>query len=227
MPVWWFSHCQSEKFSLSPLSRWPANRPAIRSLEIGRHLQDEFSVTVFSPIPSAEQPASGNLNIVTGGGRNRLYNLSEQANVLFIQANVLKAFPALTRSGKYLAVDLYDPYLLSLLEQYNDDPVTADSSFRFMHQVLERHMLAADFAVCASERQRDYWLGRYCALGRLAPSLYKFDRSLRKLIDVVPFGVQETPPVKRRAASKEWFRASTETISCCSGAAASGTGSIR
>jgi glycosyltransferase involved in cell wall biosynthesis len=80
------------------------------------------------------------------------------------------------------------------LEQYESDPATASSSFRLMHQVLEKHMLAADFSVCASERQRDYWLGRFCALGRVSPDVYKMDRSLRKLIDVVPFGVQDQPP---------------------------------
>ena len=180
--------------------------PAIRSLEIGRQLAKDFSVTVFSPIqaPNANllQGSDSTLEIATGGGKNRLYLLSEQSDILFIQANVLKAFPALARSGKYLVVDLYDPYLFSLLEQYTDDPATADSSFRFMHQILEKHMLACDFAVCASERQRDYWLGRYCALGRLSPSLYNLDPSLRKLIDVVPFGVQDSRPVQKHHGIK-------------------------
>jgi glycosyltransferase involved in cell wall biosynthesis len=181
--------------------------PAIRSLELGRQLANEFSVTVFSPQVTTEnsQPlveANDQLKIVCGGGRNRLYSLTEQADILFIQANVLKAFPTLTRSGKYLVVDLYDPYLFSLFEQYAEDEATASSSYRLMHQVLEKHMVAADFSVCASERQRDYWLGRYCALGKITPQIYKLDRSLRNLIDVVPFGVQDKPPVQSRNAIK-------------------------
>ena len=95
----------------------------------------------------------------------------------------------LTTLEKFLIVDLYDPILFSLLVQFQDEPTTASASYRLMHQVLERHMLAADFCVCASERQRDYYLGRFCALGRIDPQMYKFDSSLRKLIDVAPFGV--------------------------------------
>jgi glycosyltransferase involved in cell wall biosynthesis len=103
---------------------------------------------------------------------------------------------------KPLVVDLYDPYLFSLLAQYSDDEATASSSYRLMHQVLEKHMLAADFSICASEKQRDYWLGRFCSLGRLSPKICKFDPTLRKLIDVVPFGLPSAPPVHQKGVIK-------------------------
>ena len=67
-----------------------------------------------------------------------------------------------------------------------------------MHQVLEKHMLAADFSICASEKQRDYWLGRFCSLGRLSPKICKLDPTLRNLIDVVPFGLPADPPVHKK-----------------------------
>ena len=171
--------------------------PAIRCLELGRQLQDEFIVTLFSPHGSRDehQPhCDGNIRIVTGKGHSELLELASEHDILFIQANVLKAYPALSSLGKYMVVDLYDPYLLSLLVQYQDKPESASASFRLMHKVLERHMLAADFCVCASERQRDYWLGRFCALGRINPDLHRVDPSLRKLIDVVPFGLPDEPP---------------------------------
>jgi glycosyltransferase involved in cell wall biosynthesis len=187
--------------TLEPVAEKMAG-PAIRSLEIGRQLASEFGVTVYTPAKSknkdslAQTSEKSAVTIVAGAGRNELYALAESSDVLFIQANVLKQFPALAKSGKYLAVDLYDPYLFSLLEQYEDDPITASSSFRLMHQVLEKHMLTADFSVCASERQRDYWLGRFCAVGRINPELYRIDASLRKLIDVVPYGVPDAEPVR-------------------------------
>ena len=96
---------------------------------------------------------------------------------------------------KFLVVDLYDPFLFNIHIQYADQPAAiASASFRLMHKILEKHMLAADFTICASERQRDYWLGRFCAMGRINPALHNFDPSLRKLIDVVPFGLPETAP---------------------------------
>ena len=54
--------------------------------------------------------------------------------------------------------------------------------------------LRGDFLVCASEKQRDFWLGHLAALGRLNPVSYDDDRTLRSLIDVVPFGIPAEPP---------------------------------
>lgn len=184
--------------TLEPISKQMAG-PAIRCLEIGRQLSDEFEVTVFSPCPTdfnAEELNLPGLRVVTGLGKGKLYSLAKENEILFIQANVLKPYPKLADLGKYLVVDLYDPYLLSVLAQYKEDSSTGSTSYRLMHQVLEKHMLKADFAICASERQRDYWIGRYCALGRLTPETYKFDPSFRKLIGVVPFGLPGVKAVR-------------------------------
>jgi len=180
--------------------------PAIRAVELGKAIATEFSTTVFSPVEvhnsePYQQPPLENFQVIAGGGRKRLAELVEGVNTIFLQANVLKPFPFLAEINKYLIVDLYDPYLFSVLVQYKDDDVQASSSYRLMHQILEKHMLAADLAVCASERQRDYWLGRYCALGRISPAVYKFDPSLRKLIDVVPFGLPEQKAERKDGGS--------------------------
>jgi glycosyltransferase involved in cell wall biosynthesis len=187
--------------TLEPISKKMAG-PAIRAVELGKVLCGEFDVTVFSPVdiedgltlPTDENWQ--NFRIVTGGGRKKLTELAEAADTIFLQANVLKPFPFLAEMNRYLIVDLYDPYLFAVLVQYKDDAVQADASYRLMHQVLEKHMLAADLTLCASERQRDYWIGRFCALGRINPAMYRFDPSLRKLIDVAPFGLPTIAPQK-------------------------------
>ena len=168
-------------------------------IELARQLDDEFEVTVFSPYGGEHEfqlTESDKFHVIVGASRGELMEIAQAADVIFIQANVLKQYPRLARMEKFLIVDLYDPYLFSLLVQYQDDPVTASSSYRLMHQVLEKHMLTADFFVCASERQRDYWIGRFCALGRVDPAMYKFDPSLRKLIDVAAFGLSDQMPEK-------------------------------
>ena len=43
--------------------------------------------------------------------------------------------------------------------------------------------------LCASEKQRDLWLGAMMAERLIAPDVYDRDPSLRSLLDVVPFGV--------------------------------------
>jgi glycosyltransferase involved in cell wall biosynthesis len=47
--------------------------------------------------------------------------------------------------------------------------------------------------ICASEKQRDLWLGQLSSQGRLNSATYRSDPSLRNLIDVVPFGVDAAP----------------------------------
>jgi glycosyltransferase involved in cell wall biosynthesis len=52
-----------------------------------------------------------------------------------------------------------------------------------------------DFYICASERQRDFWLGMLAALNRVNPYSYNQDHKMRKLIDVVPFGLSSRSPM--------------------------------
>jgi glycosyltransferase involved in cell wall biosynthesis len=59
-----------------------------------------------------------------------------------------------------------------------------------------------DFFVCASERQRDYWLGMLSGRGRLDRAAYAADPTLRGLIDVVPYGCPEEPPPADRPVLK-------------------------
>jgi glycosyltransferase involved in cell wall biosynthesis len=67
-----------------------------------------------------------------------------------------------------------------------------------IHLLLKR----GDFFICASEKQRDLWLGALTALGRLTPAIYKNDKMAKTLIDVVPFGIPQTSPVKKREVIK-------------------------
>jgi hypothetical protein len=50
-----------------------------------------------------------------------------------------------------------------------------------------------DFFLCASERQRDFWLGALTTLGRVNHDTYD-GGTLKRLIDIVPFGLPATPP---------------------------------
>ena len=62
--------------------------------------------------------------------------------------------------------------------------------------------------MCASETQRDLWLGAMLALRLIGPGLYDRDPTLRTVIDLVPFGVPEQPPqaCRRPAARADAIR---------------------
>lgn len=174
--------------------------PAIRAFEIAKALAAVGPVTLASTAIAVKTHPGIDIVDVSGGG---LRPLVAKADVVIVQGHVLQTHPWIIGSGATLVVDIYDPMHLEDLEQSRALPMET----RLAHSagaagVLNHQILVGDFFVCASERQRDFWLGNLGALGRLNPLTYDADPSLRSLIDVVPFGVQDEPPTQRRHAIK-------------------------
>ncbi|MFN8567273.1 MAG: hypothetical protein U0Z44_07075 [Kouleothrix sp.] len=66
--------------------------------------------------------------------------------------------------------------------------------------MLALQLAAGDFFVCATERQRDLYLGALMLAGRLTPALADADPLARDLIDVAPFGLDPNPPQRQAPA---------------------------
>ena len=60
----------------------------------------------------------------------------------------------------------------------------------------------ADYISCSDERQRDLWVGALSIAGLIPPETYDRDTTLRRLIDVVPYGVQPGRPKEGRHVLK-------------------------
>jgi glycosyltransferase involved in cell wall biosynthesis len=67
---------------------------------------------------------------------------------------------------------------------------------------LNTQLRRGDFFLCASAKQRDFWLGQLAGVGRINPLTYDEDESLSSLISIVPFGVPDHPPEHSRAVLK-------------------------
>ena len=73
--------------TLEPVAEKMAG-PAIRSLEIGRQLASDFAVTLYTPAQQSGKDATAasggksSVNIVGGAGRNQLYALAEEHDVV-------------------------------------------------------------------------------------------------------------------------------------------------
>src|SRR6266568_2533308 len=118
------------------------------------------------------------------------------AEVVLLQGYISYRAPWLIRSDKLLIVDLYDPLHLEQLEQLGDRPAPQRQAMLDLTvRVLNEQLVRGDFFLCASEEQRHLWLGHLGALGRLNPSTYERDPTMRSLIDVCPFGLSVEPPV--------------------------------
>lgn len=117
------------------------------------------------------------------------------ADIVILQGHVLEQVPVLKTSAKIVVCDIYDPMHLEQLEQGKD---LTDSKrahvVEVVTEVLSNQLLRGDFFLCASDRQRHFWLGHLGAIGRLSPTLYDSDPSVRSLLAIAPFGLSAKPP---------------------------------
>ncbi len=99
-----------------------------------------------------------------------------------------------------LIFDLYDPGPLEALENFAEaTPLRrwAWNTLALDHTLGALHL--GNRFLCASERQRDLWLGTMLGRRLITPGAYGRDPTLRSVIDVVPFGVSEQPPAASAA----------------------------
>jgi hypothetical protein len=138
---------------------------------------------------------------VESADRPRFEELERWCDVAIVQGYLLHNVPELRGSKKVMLFDLYDPLHLEALELTRGD-AEPERSVNVVNTVrtLEEQLFRGDFFICASDKQRDLWLGFLAALGRVNPKTYADDPTLRRLIDVVPFGLPDEPPRHTRPA---------------------------
>lgn len=169
--------------------------PAIRAVQLAGALADAgHDVRLASTTGAAIDDLRFRVERVDD---ESILSLSEWSDILVFQGWVLSGRPRLAREDKLLVADIYDPLHLETLEQARDDgEINRRLAVRNAVGVLNEQLLRADFFLCASEKQRDLWLGQLAAVGRVNPATYDQDGSLRALLDVVPFGVGDEEPVR-------------------------------
>jgi glycosyltransferase involved in cell wall biosynthesis len=117
------------------------------------------------------------------------------AQVIVFQGHGLSQFATLRRTDRFLVADAYDPMHLEMLEQGRELPrATWDLRVTQARDALNEQLRRADFVLCASERQRLFFLGHLASLGRISPATYAEDGDLRRLLDLAPFGLDPEPP---------------------------------
>lgn len=171
--------------------------PAIRYLELARVLSAEFEVRLAHTGASGVSVYGTPLLTFRYGQYEDLALAAGWADAIVVSGYLLHSFPQLATCGKPLVVDIYDVFLFENLEHHRSLPLV-DQSRAIAGDLgaISTMLGAGDFFICATERQRDFWLGMLAANGRVNPWTYAGDRSLRSLVDIVPFGIQSRPPQK-------------------------------
>ncbi len=174
--------------------------PAIRAWQIAAALSSEHEVRLVSTTIADLSDQRFSIEAVDDAG---LEELERWCDVFVFQGWLIHARPFLLSSTKVIVADLYDPLHLEQLEQGRDEGRRGRrQAVRSATAVLNEQLIRGDFFLCASERQRDFWLGQMAAVGRVNPRTYDEDKTLRSLLAVVPFGVPDQAPVRTGAAMR-------------------------
>jgi GT2 family glycosyltransferase/glycosyltransferase involved in cell wall biosynthesis len=171
--------------------------PAIRAWQISKALATEHEVVLVTtnewhgivhPDFEVRKVDDAELN-----------KLVAQADVVIFQGFLMRQHPSLRTTNTVIVADIYDPFHLEQLEQARDHGAAVRRIVvREATDVLNEQLQRGDLFLCASTKQRDFWLGQLAAVGRLNPVTYDVDESMDELVKVVPFGVSDEEPVRTR-----------------------------
>jgi len=172
--------------------------PAIRAWQMAQALAREHDVrlvtTVRCDLTHDDFP-------VHHADKAELKRQVRWAEIVIFQGHVLVDNPWMGKGDTILVADIYDPIHLEVLEQARDlGPTARRYAVRDTVDVMNGQLLRGDFFLCASEKQRDFWLGQLAGIGRINPATYDDHENLLDLIDIVPFGIAEAAPVPTQPA---------------------------
>lgn len=171
--------------------------PGIRYYHLARVLSEDFETRLAVPSEIPPDVPTEDFCIVQYQRRDwdSIAHLLQSAETIILPSDIASDFPKLADSNAYLVIDGYDPLLAEWLA-LNQDKTPGDEMVRWRSRMKElaQQYLIGDYYICASERQRDWWLGLLEAHGRINPYTFADDPSLRNLIDVVPYGLPASVP---------------------------------
>jgi len=164
--------------------------PAIRAYELARALAADARVTLAAPAPSALGDERFELLEAGLADYDALVAAVREHDVVVAQLLPPRLLARIWREPARLVVDLYNPTVVEAIEATRGKPAASRARLnRIVGRAAAAHLAAADLTLCASERQRDLWLGVLAGRELLEPDA--LDR-----FAVVPFGVRTEPPAR-------------------------------
>jgi glycosyltransferase involved in cell wall biosynthesis len=174
--------------------------PAIRVVELARVLAQHCDVTVAAPSPSDPGLVPGRLLEAGFADFEVLLAALREHDVVVAQQFPPQLLRYAARLPIRYVADLYNPLMIEVLEAAGGDG--GDSSARRAWRSMLGQCAVADLVLCASEKQRDLWLGGMALAGLIEPARYRADPTFRAFVDVVPFGLPSEPPRRDRPVLK-------------------------
>lgn len=176
---------------------------AIRPWEFARVLSEEHQVVLLAPAVSEVGSQPFEILALSNPKAKRHFH---DADLLIAQR---LTFPLALLSSYHrlnVIIDAYVPGPLELLEHFKalSPRIREKKNFSEVSN-LTLSFKMADGMICASEKQRDLWIGFLMGQKSITPEFYDRDAAFRQFLDVVPFGLPEEKPRKRGKGLRERF----------------------
>jgi GT2 family glycosyltransferase/glycosyltransferase involved in cell wall biosynthesis len=171
--------------------------PAIRAWEMARALSSVADVRLLSTTHAhlKTQPPFDVLQVKEADVKAHV----DWCDVIVFQGFLLAVCPWIVDTEKILVADLYDPFHLEHLEETRgQSALDRAAGVTDATAVVNVQMRRADFMLCASGKQKDFWSGQLASLGRAPVTACGRSADLDEVMAVVPFGLGDEAPVQRR-----------------------------
>lgn len=180
--------------------------PAIRCVEIAKILARRAKVILSSPKISVEN--SFPIEIICSDV-DQFEAVALSMDIIIFQGDALNRFPFLKKFRGVLISDLYCP--ISLEYHQVSDGLSIDvrsATIKYLSDSLFEQLVYADHFLCASEKQKEFWLGALTLAGRINAHRWPVasHADLSDLISILPFGLDSTVPVLERKALRSRFK---------------------
>ncbi len=174
--------------------------PGIRYHRLSMELAKRFDVTLVAPGDGVAGAPYTFRAPASAGSAGDL-----DVDVVVAQNLPLGLARKFRRRGVRVIYDLYAPALVEAAAKLaGESESNRQRGVRYEEVVATTRvaLLLGDAFICASERQRDHWLGALAGLGRVTPAVYAADPALRSLVAVVPFGLDVASRQPRAPVAK-------------------------
>ena len=174
---------------------------AVRAYELGLALAPYADVVLAGPEPSRRADLA--LPVISYHRADPRPLLPELArcSAVVAQPPWPHVAAALRRSQAELIFDLYDPEPFEVLEFMRHRPRRVrDLVVTLTIDRIAAALRTGDHFLCASEKQRDLWLGAMLGERLVSADVYDRDPSFDSFFSVVPFGIPEARPVEAGGA---------------------------
>lgn len=157
----------------------------LRLYDFAKYLSKDNIIYLFIPNDNNKISFHSENLILIENDIDKLNTIYKECDALIVNGLVLEKYDFLNDNKKPIIYDGYDPFVF---EEIDEDPSISNVD------IIKKIAVKSDYVLCASQMQKNYWIGMLSVYNRVNPVMYREDNKLMNLIDVVgvKYSIQDT-----------------------------------